>query len=49
MIEQLKALHQNSYVPISQFPVSACVVTKDDSIDKKPRLWYNSFGYECLP
>lgn len=32
MIDQLKALHQNSYVPISHFPVSACVVTKDDSM-----------------
>ena len=29
MIEKLLELHQNSYVPISNFPVSACVVTKD--------------------
>lgn len=29
MIEKLSELHQNSYVPISNFPVSACVVTKD--------------------
>lgn len=29
MIEKLLKLHQNSYVPISHFPVSACVVTKD--------------------
>ena len=32
MKEQLIALHQNAYVPISNFPVSACVVTKDDSM-----------------
>ncbi len=32
MIEKLKALHQNSYVPISNFPVSACVVTKDNNM-----------------
>ena len=29
MIEKLLELHQNSYVPISNFPVSVCVVTKD--------------------
>ena len=29
MIERLKELHKNSYVPISNYPVSACVVTKD--------------------
>ncbi len=29
MKEKLLELHQNSYVPISNFPVSACVVTKD--------------------
>lgn len=29
MKEKLLELHQNSYVPISHFPVSACVVTKD--------------------
>ncbi len=29
MIEKLKELHKNSYVPISNYPVSACVVTKD--------------------
>ncbi len=29
MIEKLLELHKNSYVPISHFPVSACVVTKD--------------------
>ena len=32
MKEQLLALHKNAYVPISNFPVSACVVTKDDSM-----------------
>lgn len=32
MKEQLIALHKNAYVPISNFPVSACVVTKDDSM-----------------
>ncbi len=29
MKEQLLELHKNSYVPISNFPVSACVVTTD--------------------
>lgn len=29
MKEKLLELHKNSYVPISNFPVSACVVTKD--------------------
>jgi cytidine deaminase len=29
MIEDLIKLHKNSYVPISHFPVSACVVMKD--------------------
>ena len=29
MIEKLLELHKNSYVPISHFPVSACVVMKD--------------------
>lgn len=29
MIEKLLKLHKNAYVPISNFPVSACVVTKD--------------------
>jgi cytidine deaminase len=29
MIDKLLELHKNSYVPISHFPVSACVVTKD--------------------
>ena len=29
MKDKLLKLHQNSYVPISHFPVSACVVTKD--------------------
>lgn len=29
MIEKLKEYHKNSYVPISNFPVSACVITKD--------------------
>lgn len=29
MKEKLVELHKNSYVPISNFPVSACVVTKD--------------------
>ena len=32
MIEKLRELHQNSYVPISHFPVSACLVTKDNQI-----------------
>ncbi len=32
MKEQLLALHKNAYVPISNFPVSACVVMKDDSM-----------------
>lgn len=30
MKEKLIELHKNSYVPISNFPVSACVITKDD-------------------
>ena len=29
MIEKLKELHKNSYVPISHFPVSSCLITKD--------------------
>jgi len=29
MFEKLKEYHKNSYVPISHFPVSACVVTTD--------------------
>ncbi len=29
MIEKLLELHRNSYVPISNYPVSAIVVTKD--------------------
>ena len=29
MFDKLLELHINSYVPISKFPVSACVVTKD--------------------
>lgn len=29
MKDKLLKLHQNSYVPITHFPVSACVVTKD--------------------
>lgn len=29
MIEKLLELHKNAYVPISNFPVSACVITKD--------------------
>ena len=29
MIEELLKLQENSYVPISHFPVSACVVMKD--------------------
>lgn len=29
MKEKLLELHKNSYVPISNFPVSACVVTSD--------------------
>ena len=32
MIEKLKSLQKNSYVPISHFPVSACLVTKDQQI-----------------
>ena len=32
MIEELKKLHSNSYVPISNFPVSACVVMNDGSM-----------------
>ena len=32
MIEKLKELHHNSYVPISHFPVSACLVTKDHQV-----------------
>lgn len=29
MKDKLLELHKNSYVPISNFPVSSCVVTKD--------------------
>lgn len=29
MIEKLKELHKNAYVPITNFPVSACITTKD--------------------
>ena len=29
MFDKLLELHINSYVPISNFPVSACVITKD--------------------
>ena len=29
MIEELRKLHNNAYVPISNFPVSSCVVMKD--------------------
>lgn len=29
MIEELINLHKNAYVPISNFPVSACIVMKD--------------------
>lgn len=29
MIEELIKLHSNSYVPISHFPVSACIIMKD--------------------
>ena len=29
MKDKLLELHKNSYVPISNFPVSACVTTKD--------------------
>ena len=29
MIEELRKLHKNAYVPISNFPVSSCVVMKD--------------------
>ena len=29
MIEKLKELHKNSYVPISNYPVSAILITKD--------------------
>ncbi len=29
MIEELKKYHENSYVPISHFPVSSCIVMKD--------------------
>ncbi len=29
MFDKLLELHKNSYVPISNFPVSSCVVTKD--------------------
>ena len=32
MIEKLIELHKNSYVPISHFPVSACVVMKDNTM-----------------
>jgi len=31
MIDELIKLHKNAYVPISNFPVSACVVMKDES------------------
>lgn len=30
MKDKLLELHKNAYVPISNFPVSACVVTKDN-------------------
>ena len=30
MKDKLLELHKNAYVPISNFPVSACVVTTDD-------------------
>ena len=30
MFEKLKEYHKNSYVPISHFPVSACVITTDN-------------------
>lgn len=30
MREKLLELHKNSYVPISNFPVSACAITKDN-------------------
>ena len=29
MIEELKKYQRNSYVPVSHFPVSACLITKD--------------------
>ena len=29
MVEKLLELHKNSYAPISHFPVSACIITKD--------------------
>ena len=32
MIERLLELHNNSYVPISHFPVSSCVVMKDGNM-----------------
>ena len=32
MKEKLLELHKNSYVPISHFPVSACVVMKDGNM-----------------
>ena len=32
MIDKLLELHKNSYVPISNFPVSAAVITKDDKV-----------------
>ncbi len=32
MIEKLIELHKNSYVPISNFPVSAAVITKDEKV-----------------
>ena len=32
MIERLLELHKNSYVPISNFPVSAAVVMKDNRV-----------------
>ena len=32
MVEKLLELHKNSYVPISHFPVSACVIMKDGNM-----------------
>ena len=32
MIDELRRLHSNSYVPISHFPVSASVVMKDGNV-----------------
>ena len=32
MIDELKRLHNNAYVPISHFPVSACVVMNDGTM-----------------